>query len=97
MGPVSNGLPQPIGMVAMSPVLTAIAPVVESALPSNKTPVAIFIAALLAIIFPLILVPTAMLTAPSTNQNTLHAFVPLISTTSAAGPVAKSAPNWNKK
>ena len=79
-------------MVAINPVFTLIAPFVESNLPSKITPVATFIAALFEMTFPFILVATAMLIMPSTNQKTLHAFAPLINFTSEAGPVEKSAP-----
>ena len=68
---------------------TETAPFVESALPSSVSFVFNTIPALLAIIVPLIVVPEARFTSPSTIQNTLHASPPFINITFALAPVAK--------
>ena len=80
LGPVRTGLLQPIGVYANIPLIVT-APAVERALPSSVSFVFISIAALFAITVPLIVVPEAMLTKPSTFQNTLHANAPLINLT----------------
>ena len=66
---------------------TLTAPVVESALPSSVSPMPMLIAAMFAITVPFIKVPAAMLTKPSTFQNTLQASAPLSNLTFELAPV----------
>ena len=93
-GPVNVGLPQPIGVYAITP-LTEIAPAVVKALPSNVSLALMVMAALLVMIVPRMVTFVAKLVKPSIFQNTLHANAPFINFTLAFAAAEKAPCNLN--